>query len=56
MFCPNLCQAKSGVILFLVDMAGWQEGGRSGVKKIKVAQNDMKHILVLKSNEIFKIL
>ena len=52
----NLCQAKSGVISFSVIMGGGG-GGVSRVKKNKVAQNDLKHNLVLgflKSNEIFE--
>ena len=59
-FGPNLCQAKSGIISFLVVMIGGGGGGGEGVTsaKIKVAQNDLNHILLLKifrSDEIFEI-
>ena len=57
---PDLHQAKSGVFSFLVVMVGGGGGlGSELKKKIKVAQNSMKHVLVLeifKSDEIFKIL
>ena len=57
-FGPNLCQAKSGIISFLVVMVGGEGSGMEvWGQKIKVAQNDLKHILVLeflRSNKNFR--
>ena len=47
-FESNICQAKSGVFLFLVI----RRRGGGGIVKMNVAQNVLKHALVLKNFKI----
>ena len=57
LFGPNLRQSIYDVIFWRV-MVGSGVGSVDGGQKIKVAQNDLKHVSVskfLKSDEIFEI-